>query len=555
MTTERCKDCLERRQLELTQRIGRVGYWEYDSVLMAMFQPQPSLDLLAAIAGSGREACRSLVDVLPEIERTRFKVALEQAVARQLAFHIELRLADCYIVVRGAPVDGEAQRFAGTFHDISHEKRVEAEREIVITQFQALLDALPQGVSVIDQNLHLLLWNRRFYEILDFPQSMVYRHARFEDFIRHNALRGEYGPGDPELHVREIVARAREFQPHRFERHQTGGRTILVEGYPFSFGGEISGFVTTYTDITDHKLTEQQLTRQRDVMQTIIDNFPGGISLCDTDLRFTAYNDKFMELLDFPPALFAKGWVHFEDLARFNADRGEYGPGDKETQVQAIVARARNFQAHRIERARPDGQWLEIRGTPIPSGGFVTSYIDITERKKAEERIRNLALHDPLTGLPNRLNLNDQLEQAVERAAANAQRFALLFLDLDGFKKINDSHGHDIGDELLIDVAKGLAATVRETDVVARLGGDEFVVLLHDIDSEAMVAAIAAKLVICLGEPRILKGAAIKTGTSIGIALYPSHGASREELLKAADQAMYVAKNGGKGGYRFSDAG
>jgi PAS domain-containing protein len=332
MKTERCEHCLERRQLEVTQRIGRVGYWEYDPVRATTFQPQLSLALLAAIAGRDAEAVQSLADVLPESERRRFNIALEQAVARQVAMNIELRLRSddehSRIVVRGAPVeiDGES-RFAGTFHDISHEKRIEAERERVITQFQALLDALPQGVSVIDQNLRLLLWNRRFHEILDFPQGMVYRYARFEDFIRHNALRGEYGPGDPEQQVQEIVARAREFQPHRFERIQTGGRTILVQGYPFSFGGEISGFVTTYTDITDQKLTEEQLTRQRDVMQTIIDNFPGGISLCDPDLRFTAYNEQFIELLGFPPALFAKGWVDFEDLARFNAERGEYGPG------------------------------------------------------------------------------------------------------------------------------------------------------------------------------------------------------------------------------------
>jgi diguanylate cyclase (GGDEF)-like protein len=558
MKTEVCEDCFERRQLELIQRIGRVGYWEYEPLSSTMLQPAQSLDLLAAVAGKARDACHSLFDVLPEIERKRLKHALEQAVAKQLVLHIELRLScnngHSHIVVRGAPVEiGGQQSFAGTFHDISHEKRVEVEREQVVTQLQALLDALPQGVSVIDRDLRLLLWNRRFYEILDFPQRMVFRYARFEDFIRHNALRGEYGPGDPEKQVKDIVARAREFLPHRFERNQTGGRTILVEGFPFSFDGEVSGFVTTYTDITDHKLTEDQLTRQRDVMQTVIDNFPGAISLFDADLRMAACNEQFKELLDLPATLFQNNDTCFEDLIRFNANRGEYGAGDPEKQVQEIVTRARNFQAHRIERVRPDGQWLEVRGSAIPSGGFVTSYIDITERKKADERIRILALHDTLTGLPNRLNLNDQLEQAVGRAAGNDQRFALMFLDLDGFKKINDSFGHDIGDKLLIYVTAKLTQSVRETDVVARLGGDEFVVLLHDIDSEAMVAEIADKIVTCLAQPWTHEGFEINTGTSIGIAFFPNHGTSREELLKAADQAMYVAKNSGKGSYRFSD--
>lgn len=131
--------------------------------------------------------------------------------------------------------------------------------------------------------------------------------------------------------------------------------------------------------------TADSLARQRDVMKSIIDNFPGAISLCDTDLRLTAHNDQFMTLLGFPPELFANGWAYLQDLARFNAERGEYGPGDPEQHVKTIVERTTNVQPHCMERQRPNGQWLEIRGMPIPSGGFVTSYTDITERKHAQQ--------------------------------------------------------------------------------------------------------------------------------------------------------------------------
>jgi diguanylate cyclase (GGDEF)-like protein/PAS domain S-box-containing protein len=262
---------------------------------------------------------------------------------------------------------------------------VETDHGQTQAHLQALLDLLPQGVSVVDRDLRIILWNKRFYEILGFPPSRVFKGARFEDFIRFNALRGEYGPGDPEQLVERIVTRASLFLPHKFERDMSDGRKLLVEGFPFQFGGTVAGFVTTYTDITEQKNNEAQLMRQRDVMRTVIDNFPGGISLCDTDLKFTAYNDQFRRLLDFPASLFDKGWVDFSDLARFNALRGEYGPGDIEDQVQKVVARASNFQAHVMERQRPNGVWLEIRGTPIPSGGFVTSYLDITERKQAAE--------------------------------------------------------------------------------------------------------------------------------------------------------------------------
>lgn len=332
------------------------------------------------------------------------------------------------------------------------------------------------------------------------------------------------------------------------------GAQVLVRGVPVTEPGS-SLLAGTFQDISAGKRTEEQLTRQRDVMKTIIDNFPGAISLFDADLRMAACNAQFKTLLDLPESLFAKNEVHFEELIRFNAQRGEYGPGDVDTLTAASLERARNFKAHHMERARPDGKWLEITGTPIPSGGFVTSYIDITERKKVEERIRVLALQDGLTGLPNRLSLNEQLEQALERAAAAHQGFAVLFIDLDGFKEVNDNRGHDVGDALLVQVAQTLKDSVRQSDIVARLGGDEFVVLLNGASTRATVAALADKMVRGLGQPCVVMGAPVQIGASIGIALYPDHGDSREGLLKAADQAMYLVKTHGKSGYRFSAAG
>ncbi|MBK6568184.1 PAS-domain containing protein [Candidatus Aalborgicola defluviihabitans] len=561
MQQDPCQDCIEKRQLELIQRVGRVGYWEYDAQSQSMALPETSQELLHSMVGGSHDKCHSLMKVLPQAERRRLLAALDQAHAKRLAFNLEITLSNgtpkpAHMVVRGAPLTGRGGivGIAGTFQDITQSKHIESEREEVITQMQALLDALPQGVSVIDRELKLILWNRRFFEILGLPQNMVYRYASFENLLLYNAMRGEYGPGDPQQHVKDLVDRARAFQPHRFERPQTGGRTVLVEGFPFRFGGEVSGFVTTYTDITERKQTEDQLTRQRDVMKTVIDNFPGAISLFDADLRMAACNAQFKTLLELPAQLFEKPDVHFEDLIRFNAQRGEYGPGDVETLTAASMARARNFQAHHIERARPGGTWLEVTGTVIPSGGFVTSYIDITERKQAEERIRVLALQDALTGLPNRLSLNEQLEQALQRAQANGSEFAVLFMDLDGFKKVNDQCGHDVGDALLVRVAHLLRETVRQTDVVARLGGDEFILLLHDIAGTGMVVSLADKIVASIGAPTTLNGLPVQVGASIGIAIYPQHGLTREMLLKAADQAMYVVKTHGKSGHRLAGA-
>ena len=193
--------------------------------------------------------------------------------------------------------DGQATRYAGTFHDISSEKRAEEEREDVISQFNALLESLRVGVTVFDQDLRLMFWNEQIYNILGLPRGAVYKFVHFEELIRFPARRGEYGTGDPEELVRQRVELARRFEPHRFERQARDGRVLLVEGYPFVLGGNQSGFVTTYTDITEQKSNEEKLLRQNHVLSTIIENFPGAVSVFGADLRLVASNDQFKDCL------------------------------------------------------------------------------------------------------------------------------------------------------------------------------------------------------------------------------------------------------------------
>lgn len=559
MGSDRLQPSAEMEQLELIQRLGRIGYWEYEPAAHKFSLPVPSLQLLSSMTGSSREAAPNLRDVMSEAERNRFLAALNQAVIGKLPLNLELQLTGfrgqrAAIVVKGTPLDGEhdsaVERFVGTFHDITREKNVETEREEVLSQLHALISGLPVGVTVFDEDLRLLFWNDHIYDILGLPQGAVYKFVRFEDLIRYPAERGEYGPGDPAELVAQRGALARKFEAHRFERAARDGRTLLVDGYPFRFGGKISGFVTTYTDITDRKQTEIQLQRQNEALTAIIDNFPGGISLFDASLRMAAHNEQFKTLLDFPERLFSEGDVYFEDLIRFNVARGEYGPGDPEEQFEAVLERARHFEAHHIERKRPNGTTLEIRGTPLPGGGFVSTYLDVTERKRAEERIRSMALEDSLTGLPNRLSLNEQIEQAIERYDSGGQHFALLFLDLDDFKKVNDSLGHDAGDDLLVQVARRLREAVHDTDTVARLGGDEFVVLLRDVEGSAAPQRIAEDIIGRLITPFMVAKTEVRIGTSIGLSLCPAHSRNREALLKAADEAMYAAKSAGRGRWR-----
>ena len=196
---------------------------------------------------------------------------------------------------------------------------------------------------------------------------------------------------------------------------------------------------------------------------------------------------------------------------------------------------------------------------------FVAIMQDITERKQAEEQIHDLAFHDSLTQLPNRRLLNDRLEQTMAASKRSGRYGAVIFLDLDNFKPLNDTHGHDVGDLLLIKVAYRITSCVRETDTVARFGGDEFVVMLGELDVDKAESAVQASLIAekirtTLSEPYLLKirheGKAEtivehRCTSSIGVVLFIDHEASAEDILKWADMAMYQAKEAGRDGWRF----
>ncbi len=163
----------------------------------------------------------------------------------------------------------------------------------------------------------------------------------------------------------------------------------------------------------------------------------------------------------------------------------------------------------------------------------------------------HLAHHDNLTELPNRLLLSDRLDQTLKYATRHNKKIAILFIDLDNFKKINDSLGHSVGDIILQESAQRLNRCIRETDTVARLGGDEFTVIINDIKDNDIVTDIATKIILALQEKFLIQGHDLYVTTSIGISIYPDDATTPEELLKNADAAMYKAKEGGRNTYRY----
>lgn len=228
-----------------------------------------------------------------------------------------------------------------------------------------------------------------------------------------------------------------------------------------------------------------------------------------------------------------------------------------EAMWETILA-GRVWSGELVNRRR-DGSFFDAALTISPvtdADGRIRHFVaikqDISERKATDERVQHLAHHDQLTDLPNRMLLTDRLFQALAQARRERGTLAVLFLDLDNFKPVNDTLGHDIGDLLLKEVALRLRVCApRESDTAARLGGDEFVILLAQIDKAADAVVVAGKVLAALGRPFVIGPHCIEISTSIGIAVYPQHGEEVTRLLKNADTAMYHAKKAGRGCYRF----
>jgi diguanylate cyclase (GGDEF)-like protein/PAS domain S-box-containing protein len=307
-------------------------------------------------------------------------------------------------------------------------------------------------------------------------------------------------------------------------------------------------------EVERRRAAEERALRERDRAETYLSIAKALIVALDRQGRITLMNGEGRAVLGYDDEdVIGRDWF---DLAVPLVARARARAQHDELFDERRPSSAR-YQATIVTRTgeRRTIEWrirvIQAEGDGAAAGSL-SSGIDITERVRAEREMRYLATHDGTTGLRNRHWLRDHLDAAIARATRRATLLALLFMDLDGFKRINDEFGHDAGDMLLGEVARRLRACVREADGVIRFGGDEFVVVLEELSDPADGSNVAEKSLCALSHPIVLNATSVGIGVSIGIAFYPRDGTTVESLLHSADGAMYLAKKNGRNCWRFA---
>jgi diguanylate cyclase (GGDEF)-like protein/PAS domain S-box-containing protein len=436
------------------------------------------------------------------------------------------------------PDYGDANEVRGAYvvcQDITRRKDAEealAARERFV---RLIADGIPARITYIDTHDRLLFGNRRFAEYWGRdPADIVGR--RLDELVPPAAF----------AQIKPELDRSYDGEPRRFDLvvERDGARQYYqVDHVPdVDSTGAVQGVFTISQDVTALREARAQVEASEQRLQRITDNIPSMVGYIDADGRYR-FNSRYYEAWLRRPLSAITGRLVRDVLG-------------SETYATVAPNLERALAGERVdfdlEVKRPDGTRF-VRGSYIPdidaSGkvlGVYTSASDVTPQKEVERQLERLAQKDTLTGLPNRHMFNDGIAAALRRSDRSGTQVALLFLDVDGFKKINDTLGHAAGDEVLREFARRLTSSVRATDLVARLAGDEFVIVLEGIHNRDECRFVARKIIAAMHPDFRAGGLTVKVTTSIGIALGRGGATTPEALLKRADSALYAAKGHGR---------
>ena len=412
-----------------------------------------------------------------------------------------------------------------------------AEREMFV---RTITDAMPGMVAYWDKNLRCSFANQAYFEWFGkTPEQVVGSHMR--DILGERVFKLN------EPYIEGVLrGEAQRFERTLVKADGSNGYTLANYIPDHDAVGNVSGFFVLVTDVSLLKAAQAELQLAASVIQNTIE----GIVVHDASWNVLSVNPAFTAITGYAAEEAIGQTVSL--LKSDHHDR-EFFAG-----VLRALDETGQWEGETWSRRKNGDLFLKwqtittIRGAVDESVRYVTVFNDITARWQKDERIRHLALHDPLTDLPNRALLLERLGQLIGITEREPRSIALMFLDLDGFKAINDGLGHEAGDQMLRAVAKKLTGLMRQSDTVARLGGDEFVILLDNPANRNEIAHIAERVITAINEPLPLNGNFSKVGVSIGIAIYPADGANAELLMQSADKAMYAAKQAGKNTFRLS---
>ena len=493
-----------------------------------------------------RSNTHAWVDLICPEDRRMHRRAVKQAVGAMQPYALEYRIIDAVGTERWVAENGQPQAgpqglvwVDGIIADISQRKHHEMRIEALLTEQSAILDNVMFGVMFV-RNRRIVSVNRRCEELFG------YGHGGMTGSSTAIVFPTQYEFEEAGERQYPALAAGGDFSEERHYRRQDGSLFwALVSGCALDPLRPGEGSIWVYADITARKEAEEKLRLSATVLEHIAD----AVMVVDIEGVIVAVNPAFTQITGYTEA---EAVGQHSSLTR----SGRHDDLFYQTMWDELIASG--FWRGEIWRRRKNGEiyleWLTIsavRDTRALTTHYVGVCSDITVIKQAQEKLDHLAHHDPLTALPNRLLFHDRLQHALQRATRDEEQLAILFIDLDRFKNVNDTLGHHIGDELLQQVAAQLSARLRDGDTLARLGGDEFIVLLEKVDGQYGATQVAEKLVTMFEQPFLVAGHELFVTCSVGVSLFPGDAQDLNMLIRNADVAMYQAKARGRNGYRF----
>lgn len=416
-----------------------------------------------------------------------------------------------------------------------------------------LWDSAPYGVALFDLNNTVVFANQQFCRLWDVAPSSIIGMTQAELRTHKMAMLADPEQGAPLL----VTGNQQHAEGDTHYIQLKNGRWYERLVFDYRVQGECRGHAVQWRDVTRRQSALVVVQAERDLLHSMMDSVPHQIYFKDVDSRFTRVNK----------ALAARyGLTRTEDAigksdADFYAAEHAAQTRREEQEIMATLVPQLNKLHHEVWEDGTDA-WNVSTKMPLidPKGNVIGVYgiaHDITEQKRAEALFWRQANFDALTNLPNRRLMRDRWEQAAHLHRRSGNSLALMLVDLDRFKDINDHYGHAVGDELLVQAAQRMSECLRASDTLARLGGDEFAIILSEVPDPQVVGVIAQKIRACLSSPFELMGHPVQISGSLGVSLYPAHGEDLDALLTLADQAMYQVKRQGGDACAFfgQDAG